>query len=58
MLFCHEVGTVLKVLPGEVSVKHPKREVMLRGRMIELQLAEPAAAQKEVLFAGGAPLGF
>lgn len=58
MLFCHEVGTVLKVLPGEVSVKHPKREAMLRGRMIELQLAEPAAAQKEVLFAGGAPLGF
>jgi len=57
MVLCHEVGKVLAVLPGEVLVKHPNRDSMLRGRMIEMQLKDGAAAQDEVLFAGHAPLG-
>lgn len=57
MVLCHQVGTVLDVLPGEVLVKHPNRDSMLRGRMIEMQLTDGAAAQDEVLFAGRAPLG-
>jgi len=56
MLICREVGKVLDILPGEVQVQHPTRENVLRGRMIEMQMSEPGAAQKEVLFAGGAPL--
>ncbi len=58
MVMCHEAGKVLDVLPGEVLVKHPHRDTMLRGRMIEMQMTEADAAQDEVLFAGGAPLGF
>jgi hypothetical protein len=58
MLVCKQVGTVQEVLPGEVQLKHPKRDTILRGRMIAMQMSEPSAAQEEVLFAGGAPLGF
>jgi hypothetical protein len=57
MLFCHEVGKVLDILPGEVEVKHPSRDSVLRGRMIEMQMTDADAAQDEVLFAGGKPLG-
>lgn len=56
MLVCRPVGRVLAVLPGEVSFRHPHRERTLRGRMIELTLEEPDAAQSDVLFVGGAPL--
>ncbi len=56
MVMCREVGRVLEVLPGEVTFKHPRREKMMRGQMIELQLAEPEAAVRDVLFLGGAPL--
>jgi hypothetical protein len=58
MVWCHQVGKVIDVLPGEVLVKHPHRDAVLRGRMIEMQMSDNAAAQDEVLFAGGAPLGF
>jgi len=57
MVICHKVGKVLDILPGEVQVKHPNRDTMLRGRMLELQLSDGAAAQDEVLFAGHRPLG-
>lgn len=56
MLVCHRVGRVLDVLPGEVSFGHPHRSRTLRGRMVEVLLDEPDAAQSDVLFAGGAPL--
>lgn len=58
MMFCHRVGRVLDVLPGEVPVRHPTRDALLRGRMIVLELTDSAAAQREVLFAGRAPLGW
>jgi hypothetical protein len=56
MIFCHKVGEVLEVLPGEVSFKHPKRDKQLRGQMIELKLEEGVAATDDVLFVGGRPL--
>jgi hypothetical protein len=57
MIWCHQVGKVLDVLPGEVLVKQPNRDSMVRGRMIEMQMTDSYAAQEEVLFAGHKPLG-
>jgi len=57
MFICHEVGKVIDILPGEVMVKVPNRDSMVRGRMIEMRLTDQEAAQNEVLFAGRAPLG-
>ena len=56
MIICHEVGTVLEILPGEVSFKHPHRDKMLRGQMVELKLEDGADATDDVLFVGGRPL--
>lgn len=56
MFWCHDVGKVVEVLPGEVTFKHPHKDTMLRGQMIELKL-DSGAAQEDVLFAGGKPLG-
>ena len=56
MVICHKVGTVLEVLPGEVQFKHPHKDKMLRGQMVELQLDEADAAEDDVLFVGGRPL--
>jgi hypothetical protein len=36
MVWCHEVGTVAEVLPGEVSLKHPHNDSLVRGQMVEL----------------------
>jgi hypothetical protein len=58
MVMCHEVGRVREVLPGELTFRHPRREKMMRGQMVELQLSEPAAASEEMLFLGGAPVLF
>jgi hypothetical protein len=57
MVWCHKVGEVLEVLPGEVQFKHPHRDKTLRGQMVELQLDDgAAAATDDVLFVGGKPL--
>ncbi len=56
MVFCHQVGSVLEVLPGEVSFKHPHRDKELRGRMIEVRMTDDDASQDDVLFVGRAPL--
>ncbi len=56
MIICHKVGTVLEVLPGEVQFKHPHRDQMLRGQMVELQMEDADAATDDVLFVGGKPL--
>ena len=58
MVVCHEVGSVLEVLPGEVQFKHPHRDAQLRGKMLELKLTDAEAGQHDVLFLGGAPLFF
>lgn len=58
MVFCYHVGEVLEVLPGEVQFKHPHRDKMLRGQIVELKLdkEDADAASDDVLFAGGKPL--
>jgi hypothetical protein len=57
MVLCRSVGKVREVLPGEVQVKHPTRDNILRGRMVVMEMTEQEAAQREVLFVGGRPLG-
>jgi hypothetical protein len=57
MVFCHKAGRVVDVLQGEVQFKHPQRDKMLRGQMVELDLEDGAAAN-DVLFVGGRPLVF
>jgi hypothetical protein len=56
MVICHKVGSVLEVLPGEVQFKHPHKDKMLRGQMVELKLDNSSAAEDDVLFVGGRPL--
>ncbi|XXF81082.1 hypothetical protein P2318_15360 [Myxococcaceae bacterium GXIMD 01537] len=56
LVWCHEVGTVGKVLEGEVSVKHPIRQHFLRGVMVELRLQDSAAARNQLLHLGRPPL--
>jgi len=57
MFWCHNVGRVSGVLPGEIQFRHPNRDTQVRGRMIEMQLDDLAAARADVLFADGKPLG-
>ncbi|MBA2543915.1 MAG: hypothetical protein H0V17_30005 [Deltaproteobacteria bacterium] len=58
MVFCYHVGEIIDVLPGEVQFKHPQRDKMLRGQMIEMKLDDDDddAAAGDVLFVGGKPL--
>jgi hypothetical protein len=58
MLWCHEVGTVTEVLPGEIQFKHPRRDTIVRGQMVEMRLFDTSAGEDDVLFVGGSPLGF
>ena len=60
MVMCHRVGVVLAVLPGEVQAKHPHRDKMMRGQMVELRLdaGEEAAVEDDTLFIGSKPIGF
>lgn len=60
MIFCYYVGKVLEILPGEVQFKHPHRDKMLRGQIVELKLDsdEAGATAEDVLFIGGRPLLF
>lgn len=55
LINCSEVGKVLSVLDGEVSERHPEKDRVLRGVMIEMQLSDAGAGQDAVLFAGGKP---
>ena len=58
MVLCHQVGTVIELLPAEVTFRHPRRDKQVRGQMVVMKLdaEEAAAAEDDVLFAGGAPL--
>lgn len=58
MFFCSRVGTVEAVLAGEMTVKHPLHNTMLRGQSVQVALTDPKAAERKVLFAGGRPLLF
>nr|BDT35017.1 hypothetical protein MFMH1_46860 [Myxococcus sp. MH1] len=56
VVWCREVGVVGRVLEGEVSIKHPIRQHMLRGVMVELKLTDAASAREDLLHLGRAPL--
>jgi hypothetical protein len=56
-LVCRQVGTVLEVLRGEITFKHPHRDQMLRGQMVELRMTDADAATDDVMFVGSRPLG-
>ncbi len=56
MVWCDRVGKVKEILPGEVNFKHPHREKMIRGQLVELDLGDRDAAEDEVLFVGDKPL--
>jgi hypothetical protein len=55
LLNCSEVGKVISVLDGEVSERHPEKDRVLRGVMIEMSLSDARAGQDNVLFAGSKP---
>ncbi len=55
LLGCSEVGKVRSVLEGEVSERHPHKDTVLRGLMLELELDERTAGESNVLFAGSRP---
>jgi hypothetical protein len=58
LFFCRRVGQVAAVLTGEMSFKHPLHNTMLRGQSVQVQLDNPHAAERAVLFAGGRPILF
>ena len=58
MVICHKVGKVIDTLPGEIQQKHPHRDKMLRGQLVEIQIDDgDSSAQDDVLFVGGKPMG-
>nr|HEX4314479.1 hypothetical protein [Kofleriaceae bacterium] len=58
MVICHKVGKVIDILPGEIQQKHPHRDKMLRGQLVEIQIEDgDTSAQDDVLFVGGKPMG-
>ncbi len=58
ILICRRVGVVGKIFQGEATQKHPVRQTMLRGAMVQLELQDSNWARQAVLHVGGAPLLF
>jgi hypothetical protein len=56
VLLCAAMGKVVDILPGEVAVKHPLHNTLLRGQMVQIELEKESAAEQPVLFAGRPPL--
>ncbi|WP_434390509.1 hypothetical protein [Melittangium boletus] len=56
LLWCEQVGQVGHALRGEVSIKHPVRQTVMRGVMVELELSDEGWAREELLHLGRAPL--
>lgn len=56
LFWCHEVGVIGKMLEGEVSLKHPIRQYMLRGVMVEIQLTDEPAAREDLLHLSRPPM--
>jgi len=57
-LWCTRVGSVARILDGEVTRRHPIRNIVLRGAMLEVELEDPKWAQKDLLHVGSAPFFF
>lgn len=58
LVWCQQVGEVGHTLQGEVAVKHPVRQTMMRGVMVELRLKDETWAREELLHLGRSPLLF
>lgn len=58
VVWCRRVGRVDRYLDGEVTLRHPARNVILRGQMAVLDLFDQKWVQKDLLHAGRAPLLF
>lgn len=58
LIWCQQVGEVGHTLQGEVAVKHPVRQTMMRGVMVELRLKDETWAREELLHLGRSPLLF
>jgi hypothetical protein len=56
LIWCQEVGQVRQVLDGEVTVRHPLLNELLRGVMIEINLEDARWAEHKALYLGSAPL--
>lgn len=56
LFWCREVGVIGRTLEGEVSLKHPIRQYMLRGVMVEIQLTDEPAAREDLLHLSGPPM--
>ncbi len=56
LFWCREVGVIGKALEGEVSLKHPIRQYMLRGVMVEIQLSDEPAAREDLLHLSRPPM--
>lgn len=54
-IWCSPVGSVARVLDGEVTRKHPIRNILLRGAMVEIELEDPRWAREDLLHLGRAP---
>ncbi len=55
-LFCSKVGAVQEILNGEVTMKHPLHNTLLRGVMVEMKLLDRKWAEHSVLFLNRSPL--
>ncbi len=55
-LLCHRVGEIRGVLEGEVQLKHPIRNRVLRGVMAEIRLEDERWVREEILHVGRPPL--
>ncbi len=56
LVWCRQVGRVGRALQGEVSLKHPVRQMQMRGVMVELELNEERWAREQLLHLGRPPL--
>lgn len=56
VVFCREVGRISERLDGEVTARHPVRNKIVRGVLVEIDFSDPDWAEEEVLHVGGRPL--
>lgn len=56
VVLCREVGRISERLEGEVTARHPVRNKIVRGVLVEVDFSDPDWAEEEVLHVGGRPL--